>query len=150
MHVGYKPHGPKPRDHSTGLQRKVYEQAFRSALTAKLNQRQLVLFDSFDTPLESPQDFLNRLQILKASFGLDLVAKRGESSWETRKMYIVHGESGENGETAKALETYTEGLGNVLSVSVDDVRVFEIVKREWCLLDLSAVQQFQDMIGMEE
>lgn len=47
---GYKVFGPKPMDHSTNLQRKVYALAIRNALSSKILANQVIIVDSLSLP----------------------------------------------------------------------------------------------------
>lgn len=54
---GGKAHGPRPRDFSTGLNRKVYDLAWRTALSYRYRRGELVVTeDGLELPL--PEDFL--------------------------------------------------------------------------------------------
>jgi large subunit ribosomal protein L4 len=50
---GGKAHGPKPRDFSTGLQKKVYDLAWRTALSYRFRRGELIIVDNA-LELESP------------------------------------------------------------------------------------------------
>lgn len=54
---GGRAHGPKPRDFSTGLQKKVYDLAWRTALSYRFRKGELVIVDNA-MELESPSPSL--------------------------------------------------------------------------------------------
>jgi large subunit ribosomal protein L4 len=52
-------HGPKPRDFSTGLQRQVYDQAWRTALSYRYRKGELIIIDGkIKLPEEASANFL--------------------------------------------------------------------------------------------
>ena len=53
-------HGPKPRDFSTGLQQKVYDKAWRTALSYRYRKNELkIVDDTIDLPGEASTWFMN-------------------------------------------------------------------------------------------
>ncbi|OZJ02346.1 26S protease regulatory subunit 8 [Bifiguratus adelaidae] len=52
---------PKPRDHTTQLQRKVQDLGLRIALSAKYAQNQLLVVDDMSLPTSKTKDLVNRL-----------------------------------------------------------------------------------------
>jgi large subunit ribosomal protein L4 len=78
---GGKAHGPRPRDYSQQMPRKMRREALRSALSALAADDQIVVVDTLN--LESPktkvmQDSLNRL-VGENNSALLLVAERNEA-----------------------------------------------------------------------
>jgi large subunit ribosomal protein L4 len=78
---GGRPMGPRPRDYTQGMPKKMRRQAIRSALSALLNDGQLVFVDmlSIDTP--KTKEMRTILEVLAGadSSALVLVAERNEN-----------------------------------------------------------------------
>lgn len=65
---GGKAHGPRPRDFTTGLQRKVYDLAWRTALSYRFRRGELIIVDNA-LELESPSPSLLRLVFDRNKWG---------------------------------------------------------------------------------
>ncbi|MDP3480331.1 MAG: 50S ribosomal protein L4 [Desulfoprunum sp.] len=65
--------GPKPRDYSFKLNRKVKKQAVAMAMSARLQEGNLVVLDSFTMETIKTKDFVNVMNILDVENGLIIV-----------------------------------------------------------------------------
>jgi large subunit ribosomal protein L4 len=118
--------GPKPRDFSTKLPRKVIEMGMRVALSAKLRNHGLGVVESLDWPGMKTRPLAKRVAELK---------------W--RKTLFVTG-----------LDVVPEGLqrasGNiekVHAITARDLVVYDAVKWPRLVLDLAAVDWFERTLG---
>jgi large subunit ribosomal protein L4 len=118
--------GPKPRDFSTKLPRKVIEMGMRVALSAKLREHGLGVVESLEWPGMKTKP---------------LAARIAELGW--RKTLLVTG-----------LDVVPEGLqracGNiekVHTVTAKDLVVYEAVRWPRIVLDLAAVDWFERTLG---
>lgn len=62
--------GPKPRDYSFKLNRKVKKQALAMAMSARLQEGNLVVLDAFDMEAIKTKEFLNVMNVLKIENGI--------------------------------------------------------------------------------
>ncbi len=78
---GGRPMGPRPRDYTQGMPKKMRRQAIRCALSALLNDGQLVFVDtlSIDTPKTKEMKNILELLVGSESSALVLVAERNEN-----------------------------------------------------------------------
>jgi large subunit ribosomal protein L4 len=78
---GGRPMGPRPRDYTQGMPKKMRRQAIRCALSALLNDGQLVFVDklSVDTPKTKEMKTILELLAGTESSALVLVAERNEN-----------------------------------------------------------------------
>ncbi len=65
--------GPKPRDYSFKLNRKVKKQAIAMAMSARLQEGNLVVLDSFTMETIKTKDFVNVMSVLDIETGLIIV-----------------------------------------------------------------------------
>lgn len=62
--------GPKPRDYSFKLNRKVKKQALAMAMSARLQEGNLIVLDDFTMPTIKTKDFVNVMNVLNVENGL--------------------------------------------------------------------------------
>lgn len=123
--------GPRPRDFSTKLQRKVVQMGMRVALSAKLHERSLGVVESLDWPIEDAKT--------------KLVARRiDELGW--RRTLFVSGEP----TIPEGLRLSTNNLVGVDTVRAEDLNVYEAVKWPRLVLDIAAVAWFEQMLSKAE
>lgn len=114
--------GPKPRDFSTKLPRKVIEMGMRVALSAKLREEKLGVMSRLYWPNGKTKFLSQRVDAL----GL-------------RKTLFITGE-----ETVhEGLERAIRNIPMVQLVRSDEVNVYELVNWERVVLDLKAVDYFE-------
>lgn len=131
---GGRAFGPKPRDFSIELPRKVKEMGLRVALSAKVRERRLFVVPSVDWPNAKTKFIAGRLKGMTEDE--DLI-KRG--------VLILTGEK----EVPEKLERTTRNLAFATVMSVQTVGVWDILRRGYCVLELSAVKWLQDHLGMQ-
>ena len=114
--------GPKPRDFSTKLPRKVIQMGMRVALSAKLKERRLGVMTRLYWPNEKTKHLSQKIDLL----GL-------------RKTLFVTGE-------AKVHEGLRRAIRNIPLVELtttEQVNIYEILKWQRVILDLKAVDYFE-------
>jgi len=118
--------GPKPRDFSTRLNRKVIEMGMRVALSAKLKERRLGVMTRLDWPNGKTKHLDQKINQL----GL-------------RKTLFITGER----EVATGLSRAINMLKYADATTADKVNVYEIMKWERVVLDVKAVAYFEKKLG---
>ena len=114
--------GPKPRDFSTKLPRKVIQMGMRVALSSKLKEQRLGVMTRLYWPNGKTKHLSQKIDLL----GL-------------RKTLFVTGEP-------KVHEGLQRAIGNIPLVrltTTDEVNVYEIMKWQRIILDLKAVDYFE-------
>lgn len=114
--------GPKPRDFSTKLPRKVIEMGMRVALSVKMKERQVGIMASLDWPNAKTRNLVQKIDLL----GL-------------RKTLFVTGE----GVVPAGLKQAMANIPLVQVITADEVNVYEIMKWQRLVLDVKAVEFFE-------
>lgn len=120
--------GPKPRDFSTKLPRKVIQMGMRVALSAKLGEQRLGVMTSLDWPCGKTKNLAQRVDFL----GL-------------RKTLLVTGED----KVSPGLERASRNISTVKLVKADEVNVYELLKWQRVVLDTKAVDFFEQTLGKD-
>lgn len=117
--------GPKPRDYSYAVPKKVRRLAFRSALSAKLAEEKMVVLDqlSFDEPKTKKM-----VEILKR-FSAD------------KKALVVTGSTDEN------VEKSARNISGVTPRTSDKLSVLDLVTHDKLVLTKDAVVRLQEVLG---
>ncbi|ORE16523.1 ribosomal protein L4 [Rhizopus microsporus] len=120
--------GPKPRDHSTDLPRKVQDLGLRVALSAKYAQDQLIVVDS--------------LQHVESHKTRDL-AQILQNAYDGSKMLIVTDDCNEK------LELAARNLPNCEVIHVEETNVLDLLTYDKLLIEKSAVKLLEDYLKPE-
>ncbi|TFK77158.1 ribosomal protein L4 [Pluteus cervinus] len=118
--------GPKPRDFSTKLPRKVIEMGLRVALSAKLKEQRLGIMQNLSWPNVKTKHLAQRIDALGC-----------------RKTLFVTGE----GELPKDLERVMRNIPAVDVVTPKDLNVYQILKWPRLVMDLKAVEYFEQTLS---
>jgi len=113
--------GPKPRDFSTKLPRKVIEMGMRVALSAKVKERRLGLVERHDWPSGKTNTLAHRIDYL---------------GW--RKTLLVTGED----KFPVGLERAGRNLKMVGMITANKLNVYDVVKWQRVVMDVAAVDYF--------
>jgi large subunit ribosomal protein L4 len=81
--------GPKPRDYSFKVNRKVRKQAVAMALSARLAEGNLIVLDAFSMERIKTKDFVTIMDVLNVDNGL--IVANGDSENLARSSRNVHG-----------------------------------------------------------
>ncbi|KDQ12871.1 hypothetical protein BOTBODRAFT_45522 [Botryobasidium botryosum FD-172 SS1] len=122
--------GPKPRDFSTKLPRKVREMGMRVALSTKLREGNLNIVESLDWPDMKTNTLDKRVKSL---------------GWNDKTLFVVGGL-----EIPEGLERSAQNLRKVDVMRAEDLSVYEILRWKRMVLDFSAVDFFEQTLGKEE
>ncbi|KAF9015101.1 ribosomal protein L4 domain-containing protein [Cyathus striatus] len=122
---GGRAFGPKPRDFSTKLPRKVIQMGMRVALSVKVKENRLGVMSSIDWPNGRTKHLKERIERL----GL-------------RKTLFITGEEA----VPVGLERAIANIQQVELVRADAVNVYEIMKHQRLILDVKAVDYFEDSL----
>lgn len=117
--------GPKPRDYSYKLPRKVRRLAFKSALSSKVADNNIIIVDSlnFDEPKTSKM--VETLGLLKAG----------------KKTLVITADSNMN------VYKSARNIPGVKSLKVDYINVFDVLKYETLLLTKDAVNRVEEVFA---
>lgn len=121
--------GPKPRDFSTKLPRKVIQMGMRVALSARVKERALEVVPSLNWKHPKTKHLAARLE--KLGWG---------------KALLVTGKA----EVPETLERASNNLPFVETITAEELGVYDAVKWPRLVLDLSAVQWFEQTLGKQQ
>ena len=110
--------GPKPRDFSTKLPKKVIEMGMRVALSAKLREQRLGVVESLDWPGVKTRELVKRITSL---------------GWH--KTLFVTGES----EIPRGLLRSGSNIQNLEFTTVNELKVYDVVHWPRMVMDTAAV-----------
>jgi large subunit ribosomal protein L4 len=118
---GGKTFGPKPRDFSTKLDKKVYDKAWRTALSYRYRRGQLIVCeDGMELPL--PKDFT---QLAEGGFMEQVLVDGYLKKW-ARQMVETHGWGSEFGRTLFVTADKRKGLFEAMEQAGQDGRALEV------------------------
>ncbi|KAF8898808.1 ribosomal protein L4 domain-containing protein [Infundibulicybe gibba] len=120
--------GPKPRDFSTKLPRKVIEMGMRIALSAKVKEQKLGVVTKIHWPNGKTKHLAQKIDKL----GL-------------RKTLFVTGES----QTHASLERAIANIPMVKLISPDKLSVYETLKWQRIVMDIKAVDYFERALAKD-
>jgi large subunit ribosomal protein L4 len=109
-------HGPKPRDYSYALPKKMLVGALRSALSAKLADQKLMVVDEWSLDTHKSKNLRSALDKLSA----------------TSALLVAHGEN-------RNLELASRNLAGVTLAAPHALEAYEILKHETLVLSKDAV-----------
>ncbi|KZW01949.1 ribosomal protein L4 [Exidia glandulosa HHB12029] len=111
--------GPRPRDFSTKLPRKVRAFGMRIALSSRVREQSIIVVDSFDWPGVKTKEFRQRLEAL---------------SWG-RCLFVV----GRGEETFKRIKRVSK-IDGILVIKVEDLDLHTILRWPRLVLDVEALE----------
>jgi large subunit ribosomal protein L4 len=120
--------GPKPRDFSTKLPRKVIQMGMRVALSVKMKEHQLGVMANLNWPSGKTKHLAQKID----SMGL-------------RKTLFVTGEE----ELPVGLERAIRNIPMVRLIASDKLTVYEALKWQRIVLDMQAVDFFERTLGKD-
>jgi large subunit ribosomal protein L4 len=116
--------GPRPRDHSYKVTKKVRKAALRSALIKRLNENKLIIIDKFELTEIRTKDFLGIMD--KLGIGKALI--------------VIH-------EHDKNLELSARNIRTVKVLMADGLNVFDILKYETLVLTKGALEHIDKALS---
>lgn len=117
--------GPQQRSYSFKMNRKERRLALKTALTAKLNEKALIVVDSLEAVGTKTKDAIQLLETLKLNGKVLFV-----SSHDAEKLYLA-----------------TRNLGNAAVIMVDEINVYDIVNADIVVFDEDAMKYVEEALN---
>ncbi|KAJ1555749.1 hypothetical protein HK405_013691, partial [Cladochytrium tenue] len=136
---GYVSHGPRPHLTTSDIQKKVYDAAIRSALSAKFAQDQLVVVDRLSMEEESREALVERMRALGV-YGRSCLMLYGAEEPEAELVA-----SADRFMRIKKSDALPEGERKPLVASARMVAVEPVLASEYLLLDVTAAAVLESM-----
>jgi large subunit ribosomal protein L4 len=127
---GGRAHGPKPRDYTQKMPRKMRRQALRSTLSAIVRDEQLVLLDKWDI----------------AEAKTKLIAQALESVAGTQNVLVVLTDEDKNGTVYRS----ARNLPNVTVLNVRYLNIRDLLKHDKVIMPLNAYEWVVSTWGEEK
>ncbi len=118
-------HGPKPRDYSQKVNRKVRQLAMRSALSLKATEDRMIILENGDFGTHKTKAMLAFLGKVEA----------------TRKPLMVVDESNAN------IYRSAANIPGAKVIHVDSLNVYDILNHEHLIMTLASAQKLQEVYG---
>ncbi len=123
---GGKAHGPRPRDYSYRVPKKVRRLAFKMALSDRALENRVIVFDGFDFP----EPKTKRMVQLLSAVGLD-----------GKKVVIVPSEYNKN------LYLSGRNIPKVETRLAKDVNTLDVLNSEYVVLDKGAIEKLKERLS---
>jgi len=117
--------GPTPRSYSFKTNRKERRLALRSALSAKLADKAVVVVDSLELKTSKTKDAIKMLETLKLNGKVLFV-----SAHDAEMLYLA-----------------TRNLGNVAVIMADELNVYDIVNADVVVFDEDSVKYIEEALN---
>ena len=117
--------GPTPRSYSFKTNRKERRLALRSALSAKLAEKAVVVVDSLELKSSKTKDAIKMLEALKLNGKVLFV-----SAHDAEMLYLA-----------------TRNLGNVAVIMADELNVYDIVNADVVVFDEDSVKYIEEALN---
>ena len=114
--------GPKPRDYRVSVNKKVKRVAMKSALSSKVNDNAIVVFDALDIAAPKTKEMVKVLANIKADNALVVLPEKDE-----------------------IVERATSNIPNVKTTLVGTLNVYEILKYKTLILTKDAVAKIEEV-----
>ncbi len=115
--------GPKPRSYSYTLPKKLKKLALKSALTSKVNEKELLVLDKLNFDSIKTKQMTNVLHLLKA---------------ETSVLIVIDGKN-------EAVEKSARNIPGVKTAFVNTINVFDIIKYDKFIITKAAVEKVEEV-----
>lgn len=115
--------GPKPRDFHYTVSKKVRRLAIKSALSTKLQEKQLIVVENFELAEAKTKNFVTALKKLNV----------------TDRVLVVENEKNVN------LELAARNIAKVQLSRANTINVFDLLKNEVLLISKAAVEKIQEV-----
>ncbi len=113
---------PKPRDYRLSVNKKVKRLAMKSALSSKVNENELIVFEALDIPAPKTKEMVKVLDAMKIDKALIVLAEKDE---------IVERAAG--------------NIPNVKTTLVGTLNVYEILKYDKLILTKDALEKVEEV-----
>ena len=129
-------HGPKPHKYTKKMPRKMRRAAYRSALTVKAQDDQIVVVDAFDPEVLSPQGAPKTREMALALQRLGL---------EGSVLVMLA-----NADEASVVEQSARNLPDVKTVRASYLNIRDLLGHDVVLMSVDSLQVIQGILGTEE
>jgi large subunit ribosomal protein L4 len=130
-------HGPKPHKYTKKMPRKMRRAAYRSALTVKAQDGQIVVVDAFDAEALSPEGTPKTREMAMALQRLGL---------EGSVLIMLSGDSSSS-EEAYAVERSARNLPDVKTLRASYLNIRDLLGYDTLLMSLDSLQVVQGILG---
>ena len=113
---------PKPRDYRVNLNRKVKRLALKSALTSKVNEKSIIVFDALDLSAPKTKEMVKVLKAIDVDRALIVLAEKDE-----------------------IVERAASNIPGVKTTLVGTLNVYEILKYEKLILTQDALAKVEEV-----
>ena len=117
--------GPTPRSYSFKTNRKERRLALRSALSAKLAEKAVVVVDSLELKTSKTKDAIKMLETLKLNGKVLFV-----SAHDAEMLYLA-----------------TRNLGNIAVIMADELNVYDIVNADVVVFDEDSIKYIEEALN---
>ncbi|MBQ7240370.1 MAG: 50S ribosomal protein L4 [Bacilli bacterium] len=117
--------GPTPRSYSFKTNRKERRLALRSALSAKLAEKAVVVVDSLELKSSKTKDAIKMLETLKLNGKVLFV-----SAHDAEMLYLA-----------------TRNLGNIAVIMADELNVYDIVNADVVVFDEGSIKYIEEALN---
>jgi large subunit ribosomal protein L4 len=129
-------HGPKPHKYTKKMPRKMRRAAYRSALTVKAQDDQIVVVDAFDPEVLSPQGTPRTREMALALQRLGL---------EGSVLVMLA-----NADEASVVEKSARNLPDVRTLRASYLNIRDLLGHDVVLMSLDSLQVVQGILGTDE
>ncbi len=130
--------GPRPRDWSEGLNKKMKAGAIKSALSAKFKDGKLLVVDKFEMDAPKSKDFVGALRKIVPSSNAVIVLDTKNDKQINVKL------SSRNLKDAKVIIADNPGKS---TTNVDGLNVYDLIKFDWVVLTRRTVEKISEVYG---
>ena len=116
--------GPTPRSYSFKMNRKERRLALKTALSAKLEEKKLMVIDSLELTSTKTKDAIAMLETLKLEGKVLFI-----SSHDAERLYLA-----------------TRNLPNVAVIMADEINVYDIVNADYVVCDEDTVKYIEEAL----
>lgn len=130
--------GPRPRDWSERLNKKMKVGAIKSALSAKFKDGKILVIDKFEMDVPKSKDFANTLSKIIPSPNAVLVLDTKTDKQVNVKL------SSRNLKDVKVIIADNPGKG---TTNVDGLNVYDLMRFDWVILTKRTIEKISEVYG---
>lgn len=120
--------GPKPRDYSFKLNKKVKHLARKSAVVYKAKENSLIFLDDFSLEAPKTKEFIKILKSLKVE--------------EAKTLFLLS-----NDDNCNNIHLSSRNIPNAKVLTVNEVNTYEIINADKLVVGVKAVESLLDLIS---
>jgi len=116
--------GPKPRDYSFDIPKKVRRLALKSALSTKVRDEQLIVLDNLELPQAKTKEMVKVLEALKANKALIVTEDKNE-----------------------VVERSARNIPGVKTVVVEGMNVYDLLRYDYLVMTKAAAKKTEEVFA---